>query len=101
MSNANNFISSVQTPGIRIRITGYSLGKPWKLKKKKKNMLELFLYQGKKATYVFFVLIIRFRQFGADFFSSNYLKVVRNYLKCEKNFLKNHFFLLLPVPGSA
>ena len=30
--------------------------KPWKLKK---NMLESFLHQGKKATYVFFVLIIR------------------------------------------
>ena len=57
--------------------------KTWKLKK---NMLESFLHEGKIATYVFFVLIIRFRQFGGDFFSSNYLKVVRNYLKCEKNF---------------
>ena len=48
MCNANNFISSVQTSGIRIRITGYSFRKA--LETKEKNLLESFLHQGKKAT---------------------------------------------------
>ena len=65
-----NFISSVQTSRIRIRITGYSF----------KNMLASFLQQGKKATYAF-VLIIRFRQFGAENFFINsfqfFLKLFR------------------------
>ena len=51
MCNANNFISSVQTSGIRIRITGYSFRKA--LETEKKNTLESFLHQGKKAIYVF------------------------------------------------
>ena len=61
--------------------------KPWKLTKKK---LESFLHQGKKATCVFFVLIIRFRQLGAEIFfiysfSIFFIKVVQNHLKREKN----------------
>ena len=34
MCNANNFISSVQTSGIRIRITGYSFRKALETEKK-------------------------------------------------------------------
>ena len=57
------------------------LEKPWKLWKKYAGII--FTLR-ENSNICFFVLIIRFRQFGADFFSSNYLKVVRNYLKCEK-----------------
>ena len=46
MRNANNFISSVQISGI---ITGYSFRKS--LETEKKNILESFLHQEKKATY--------------------------------------------------
>ena len=52
MCNANNFISSVQTSEIRIRITGYSFRKALETEK---NMLASYLHQGKKATYVFCV----------------------------------------------
>ena len=51
MCNANNFITSVHS--FRLQKSGLgSQDKPWKLKK---NLLESFLHQGKKATYVFFV----------------------------------------------
>ena len=63
MCNANNFVSSVQTSGIRVRITGYSFRKTLETKKKYAGII---LHQGKKATHVFFVLINRFRQFGAE-----------------------------------
>ena len=69
------------------------LEKPWKLWKKYAGII--FTLR-ENSNICFFVLIIRFRQFGADFFSSNYLKVVRNYLKCGKNFLKNYFFPFTP-----
>ena len=49
MFNANNSISSVQTPGIGIRITGYSFRKT--LETEQKNMLESFIHQGKKAMF--------------------------------------------------
>ena len=69
------------------------LEKPWKLWKKYAGII--FTLR-ENSNICFFVLIIRFRQFGADFFSSNYLKVVRNYLKCEKNCLKNYFTPFTP-----
>ena len=50
MCNANNFFC--QTSGIKIRITGF-FQKALETKKNK-NMLETFLYEGKRATYGFF-----------------------------------------------
>ena len=49
-------------------------------------------HQGKKATYVVFVLIMRFMQFGAK--KCSFFKVVRNHLK--KKFKKANFFRLPP-----
>jgi len=63
MSNANNFISSVQTSGIRIRITGYSFRKALETEKKYAGII---FKLGEKGNICFFVLIIRFRQFGAE-----------------------------------
>ena len=87
------FVSSVKTSGIRIRITGYSFRKA--LETEKKNMLESFYIRGKRQ-HMFFVLIDRFRQFGAENFFINsfsiFFKVVKNHLKREKN----HFF---PLPS--
>ena len=63
MCNANNFISSVQTSGIRIRIriTKYSFKKALN-----KKICWNHFYQGKRQNMFFFVLIIHFRQFGAE-----------------------------------
>ena len=48
------------------RLQESGLGSQDILSEKKKKMLKSFLQQGKMATYVFFELIIRFRQFGAE-----------------------------------
>ena len=74
MCNANNFISSVQTSGIRIRITGYSFTKALETGKK---MLESFLHRGKKATYVFCVN----HPFQAIWSRKNFHKFFFNFFK--------------------
>ena len=80
--------------GIRIRITGYSFKKSWKLTK---NMLESFLHQGKKATYSISVLIIRFRQFGTERKNSNFFESFSESSETRKNLKrKKSFFPLSP-----
>ena len=95
MCNANNFISSVQTSRIRIRITGYSFRKA--LETEKKKYAEIIFTSGEEGNIRFFcVWIIRFRQFGAKMF----LKVVR-IIWNEKKLKKNHFFSFNLGSGSA
>ena len=57
MCNANNFISSVQTSEIRIRITGYSFRKALETEKKEKICWNHFNIRGKRQNVFFFVLI--------------------------------------------
>ena len=95
MCNENNFISSVQTSGIRIRIKGYCFRKALETEEK-----GIIFTSGKKGNICFFVLMIRFRQFGAEKFFINsfsiFFKVVQNHLKRKKN----HFFPL-PLPSPS
>ena len=53
-------------------------------------MQESFLHQGKR------VLIIHFRQFGAEKTSKFFLKVVQNHLKREKKLKKKFIFPYIP-----
>ena len=101
MCNANNFISSVQTSGIRIRSTGYSFKKALETKKiKTKICWHHFYLKGKKATYVFFVLIIRFREFGDENNTVIFQIISKfeqpNHLKHEKTKKKTNIFSLYP-----
>ena len=90
MYNANNFISSVQTSGIRIRITGYSFRKAMETEKNIYiYMLESFLNQWKKTSYVFCVNH-PFQAIWSRFFKS-----------CSESFLwtvKKNLFLYRPDP---
>ena len=58
-------------------------------------MLESFYIRGKRQ-HMFFVLINRFRQFGAENFFINsfsiFFKVVKNHLKRENNLIFFSFF---------
>ena len=101
MCNANNFISSVQTSGIRIRSTGYSFKKALETKKiKTKICWHHFYLKGKKATYVFFVLIIRFREFGDENNTVIFQIISKfeqpNHLKHEKTKKNPTFFPFTP-----
>ena len=97
MCKANNFISSVQTSGIRIRITGYSFRKA--LETEKNLCWNHFYIGGKRQHMFFFVFIKRFRQFGAE---KNFINSFSNFLKScsestetwKKTQQKNHFFSL-------
>ena len=80
MQQFNFFCSDFRNQDYDHRV--FFLEKPWKLKK---NMLESFLHQGKKATLIFFVLIIHFSQFRAEKTFNFFSKIVQNHLKREKN----------------
>ena len=95
MCNANNFISSVQTLGIRIRITGYSFRKA----------LESFLHQGKRQHLFFLCANHPFQSIWSrkNFINSfsNFFRIVQNHLKREKT--QKSFFPFTPriPPGSG
>ena len=63
-------------------------------------MLKSFLHQGRKATYVF-VLIINFWNEEPIFFFKIFLQVVQIIWNVKKNQKKNQIFALTPGSGSA
>ena len=87
MCNTKNLISSVQTSGIRIRITGYSFRKALETEK---NMLESFLHL-RKRQHIFFCVNHQFQAIWSRKFFCTYIYCSESSETWKKTKKKNPF----------